>query len=388
MSKRDYYEVLGIKKDASEDDIKKAYRRLAMKYHPDRNRDDASATEKFKEVQEAYDVLKNQEKRARYDQFGYAGVDPSMGGGPGGGAHGPQGFNFDDLGDIFGDIFGGSMGGRKRRGPGGKRDRGQRGSDLLYHLDLSLEDAVHGKEVQIEVPSLSTCQTCNGSGAKANSAPITCPTCAGQGQVHIQQGFFTVSQTCPECGGHGEVIKDPCPTCYGRGRVQKNKKLSVKVPAGVDTGDRVRLVGEGEAGLHGGSAGNLYVEIGIKPHAIFKRDGNDLHCEVPISFACAALGGEIEVPTLQGHVRVKVPPESQTGKVFRLRSKGIQSVRTSHPGDLFCRINVETPVNLTKEQKELLTAFNASLEGGGEKHTPKSRSWLDGVKNFFEGLTS
>jgi molecular chaperone DnaJ len=383
MAKQDYYETLGIKKQATADEVKKAYRKLAMKHHPDRNPGDKSAEEKFKDIQEAYEVIKNPEKRARYDQFGHAGVDPSMGGGAGGFRGGPQGFDFNDLGDIFGDIFGEAMGGRKRRGGGGGRSQAQRGSDLLYNLELSLEDAVHGKEIQIEVPTAATCQTCEGSGAKKGSRPITCPTCAGQGQVHVQQGFFVVGQTCPECHGNGQVIKDPCTDCYGRGRVQKNKKLSIKIPAGVNNGDKIRLHGEGEAGQYGGPAGNLYVQAHIKKHAIFEREGDDLHCEVPVSFVCATLGGEIEVPTLQGRVKIKIPSESQTGKVFRLRGKGIKSVRGSQIGDLLCRISIETPVNLTKEQQDLLTQFNASLEKGGDKHSPKSKSWFKGVKDFF-----
>ncbi|MDF3055767.1 MAG: dnaJ, partial [Gammaproteobacteria bacterium] len=275
----------------------------------------------------------------------------------------------------------------RKRGEGGKT-RAQRGSDLLYNLELTLEDAVHGKELQIDVPTMVACQTCEGSGAKKGSAAITCPTCAGQGQVHMQQGFFMVAQTCPECHGSGQVIKHPCTDCYGRGRVQKNKKLSVKIPAGVNNGDKIRLHGEGEAGQNGGPAGNLYVQIHVKPHAIFEREADDLHCEVPVSFVCAALGGEVEVPTLQGRVKIKVPSESQTGKVFRLRGKGIKSVRSNHTGDLLCKITVETPVNLTKEQQDLLTKLNDSLEKGGERHSPKSKSWFKGVKEFFEGLRS
>jgi molecular chaperone DnaJ len=384
MSKQDYYQTLGVNKQATQAEIKKAYRKLAMKHHPDRNPGDKSAEEKFKEVQEAYDVIKDPEKRARYDQFGHAGVDPSMGGGHGRG--GAQGFDFNDLGDIFGDIFGDAFGGRGRRGGG--RSRAQRGSDLLYNLDLTLEDAVHGKEIKIEVPSLVECEGCNGSGAKKGTSPITCSTCAGQGQVHIQQGFFSVAQTCPECHGNGQVIKDPCVKCHGRGRVQKNKKLNVKIPAGVDDGDKIRLHGEGEAGEHGGPAGDLYVQANVKKHAIFTRDANNLHCQVPISFVTAALGGEIEVPTLQGRVKIKIPSESQTGKVFRLRGKGVKSIRSGKYGDLLCEIAIETPVNLTKEQKDLLLKLNTSLEKGGEKHSPKSRSWFKGVKNFFEGLAS
>jgi len=372
MSKRDYYEVLGVSKRAEEAEIKKAYRRVAMKFHPDRNPDDPRADEKFKEATEAYDVLMDREKRAAYDQFGHAGVDPSMGGGGGFG-----GGSFSDIfGDVFGDIFGG---GRGRGGP-------QRGSDLRYTLDISLEDAVRGTTVEIRVPSLATCETCDGSGAKRGSSPTTCGTCGGAGQVRMQQGFFQVQQTCPSCRGRGKTISDPCNTCRGQGRVEKTRTLSVKVPPGVDTGDRIRLSGEGEAGPEGGPPGDLFVQMSVKQHPIFERDGKHLYCEVPITFVDAALGGELEVPTLDGRVKLKIPPETQTGKLFRLRGKGVKPVRGGGVGDLLCRAVVETPVNLNKQQKELLRKFQESLGQGGKAQSPRQTSWFEGVKSFFEDM--
>lgn len=372
MAKRDYYEILEVSKNASEAEIKKAFRRLAMKYHPDRNPDDKESEAKFKEAKEACEVLLDNRKRSAYDQFGHAGVDPSMGG-----AHGfDVGDIFGDISDIFGDIFGG---GRKRP---------QRGSDLIYNLELSLEEAVHGKTVEIKVPTWVGCETCNGSGAKPGTGPTSCKSCEGIGQVRVQHGFFTVQQTCPNCHGRGSIIQNPCSSCRGQGRVQQNKTLSVKIPAGVDTGDRVRLSGEGEAGGQGAPSGDLYVQVHIKNHPIFIRDGSDLHCEVPIDFVVAALGGEFEVPTLDGKVMLKIPSETQSGKLFRLRGKGVKSARTSRTGDLFCKVVVETPVNLNHTQKELLQQFADSLKSGGEKHNPRSKSWFDGVKKFFEGMTS
>jgi molecular chaperone DnaJ len=377
MSKRDYYEVLGVSKSADDKEIKKAYRRVAMKYHPDRNPDDPDADEKFKEATEAYDVLMDDEKRAAYDRFGHAGVDPSMGGGAGGFGGG----SFSDIfGDVFGDIFGGG-GGRGRAGP-------QRGSDLRYTLDVSLEDAVKGTTVEIRVPSLASCETCDGSGARKGSSPVTCNTCGGVGQVRMQQGLFQVQQTCPSCRGQGRTISDPCNTCHGQGRVEKTRTLSVKVPPGVDTGDRIRLSGEGEAGPQGGPAGDLFVQISVKQHPIFERDGKHLYCEVPITFVDATLGGELEVPTLDGRVKLKIPPETQTGKLFRLRGKGVRPVRGGPVGDLLCRAVIETPVNLTKRQKELLEEFGETLGQDGHRQSPRQHSWFEGVKSFFDDMTS
>jgi molecular chaperone DnaJ len=376
MSKRDYYEILGVSKDADEKEIKKSYRREAMKYHPDRNPDDPDAESKFKEATEAYDVLMDGEKRAAYDRFGHAGVDPNMGGGAGGFGGG----NFSDIfGDVFGDIFGGGGGGRGRGGP-------QRGSDLRYTLDISLEDAVKGTTVEIRVPTLSACETCDGSGAKKGSKPTTCGTCGGAGQVRMQQGFFQVQQTCPTCRGRGQSISDPCGSCHGQGRVEKTKTLSVKVPPGVDTGDRIRLSGEGEAGPDGGPAGDLFVQMSVKQHPIFERDGKHLYCEVPITFVDAALGGELEVPTLDGRVKLKIPAETQTGKLFRLRGKGVKPVRGGSVGDLLCRATVETPVKLNKKQKELLREFQESLGEGGHSQSPRQTSWFEGVKSFFDDM--
>lgn len=377
MSKRDLYEVIGVAKDASQEDIKKAYRKLAMKYHPDRNPDDKAAEEKFKEVQAAYEILSDEDKRAAYDRYGHAAFEQG-GGGPGGFGAGAGGASFSDIfGDVFGDIFGGAGGGRGRGGP-------QRGADLRYTLEISLEDAVKGKKVQIKVPKLETCGTCEGSGAKKGSTPVTCTTCKGQGQVRIQQGFFTLQQTCPACRGAGKTIKDPCPDCRGQGRVQKSKTLSVTIPAGVDTGDRIRLAGEGEAGPMGGPSGDLYVQVSVAAHEFFSRDGNDLHCEVPISFVDAALGGELEVPTMDGRVKLKIPAETQTGKLFRVRGKGVPSVRGGGQGDLICEVVVETPVNLSGKQKELLRAFQDSLEG--RDNSPRREGWFDSVKKFFNDL--
>jgi molecular chaperone DnaJ len=378
MAKRDYYEVLGVNKNASEAEIKKAFRRLAMKYHPDRNTGDAAkeAEIKFKEAKEAYEVLTDAQKRATYDQFGHAGVDPSMGGGFGGGSA-----NFSDIfGDVFGDIFGGGRG-------GGGGSRVHRGADLRYNLQLSLEDAVAGTTVKIRVPTLVKCDACGGSGARKGSTPKTCDTCGGHGQVRMQQGFFSVQQTCPRCHGKGTVIEDPCPNCHGQGRVQEHKTLSVKVPPGVDSGDRIRLAGEGEAGEHGGPPGDLYVQVAVKPHDIFNREDNHLYCEVPISFAIAALGGELEVPTLDGKVILKVPPGTQTGRLFRMRGKGVKPVRGGPVGDLMCRVLVETPVKLTAEQEELIKRLDESMKRGGSKHSPHSTSWVDGVKKFFENMS-
>lgn len=382
MSKRDYYEILGVDRNVSDADLKKAYRRLAMKYHPDRNRDDEAAEEKFKEAKEAYEVLSDAQKRSAYDQFGHAGVDPSMGGGRGHGAGG-----FDDIfGDIFGDLFGGGGGGRARGGTRNRGPRAERGADLAYNLELSLEDAVNGRTLEIRVPTLASCKECSGSGAKPGTKPVTCNTCEGAGMVHMQQGFFTIQQTCPTCHGQGTMVGDPCNKCHGQGRVQESKTLSVKIPAGVDTGDRIRLAGEGEAGKHGAPSGDLYVQVRVQQHPIFERDDTNLHCTVPVNFITASLGGEVEVPTLTGRVNLKIPAETQTGRVFRVRGKGVKSVRGRGTGDLLCEVVVETPVNLSAEQKELLQQLDASLKSGGKRHNPRESSWFDGVKKFFEDM--
>jgi molecular chaperone DnaJ len=378
MAKRDYYEILGVSKSASADEIKKAYRRLAMKHHPDRNEEDSGASEKkFKEAKEAYEVLKNSEKKATYDQFGHDGLRAGAGGR--GGFSGAEGFS-DVFGDVFGDIFGGG-----RRGGGGPQVF--RGADLGYELKLDLEKAVAGDTVEIDVPTQIGCETCNGSGAKKGTSPETCSTCGGVGQVRMQQGFFSVQQTCPACKGAGTTISDPCDDCHGRGRKRKTRTLSVKVPAGVDDGDRIRLSGEGEAGRNGGPAGDLYVEIRVNKHKIFERDGANLACEIPISFATATLGGEVELPTLDGNVSLKVPSGTQSGKVFRLRGKGVITVRDPRQGDLFAQVAVETPINLTAEQREYLEKFDASLKADADKHNPRAGGWVDTVKRFFERIS-
>ncbi|RBP50852.1 molecular chaperone DnaJ [Arenicella xantha] len=380
MAKRDYYEVLGVSKSVDEAELKKAYRRLAMKHHPDRNPDDTEAEAKFKEAKEAYTVLSDGEKRAAYDQFGHAAFEGGMGGGGAGGFGGGAGGFGDIFGDMFGDIFGGGGGGRQRQ---------RRGADLRYNLELSLEDAVKGTEVNITVPRMSNCKTCSGSGAKPGSSPSQCGTCHGQGQVRIQQGFFSVQQTCPQCHGKGTVVSDPCGDCHGQGRIKENKKLSVKIPAGVDEGDQIRLSGEGESAGSGGVNGDLYVSVVLKKHAIFTREGVDLHCTVPISYATLALGGELEVPTLAGRAKLKVPAGTQSGKMFRLRGKGVKNVRNAgFVGDLYCEVVVETPVNLTKRQKELLQEFDATLHDGGSKHSPQENSWSDKIKSFFDDLVT
>ena len=377
MAKRDYYEVLGLAKNASEDEIKKAYRKLAMKYHPDRNPDNRQAEEKFKEVKEAYEMLSDADKRAAYDRYGHAGVDPNMAAGAGGaGAHG-----FGNFGEAFGDIFGDIFGGGRGRGAGGPQV--YRGADLRYNMEITLEQAAHGFETQIRVPSWDSCEVCHGSGAKPGTKPTTCPTCNGSGAVRMQQGFFSIQQTCPKCHGSGTVINDPCVNCDGVGKVKKTKTLEVKIPAGIDEGMRIRSSGNGEPGINGGPAGDLYVEIHIKPHNVFQRDGDDLHCEIPVSFATVTLGGEIEIPTLAGKASFNVPEGTQTGKTFRLRGKGIKGVRSSYPGDLYCHLVVETPVRLTEHQKKLLKEFDKATREGGERHNPASKSWFDKVKSYF-----
>lgn len=381
MSKKDYYDVLGVSRDADEATLKKSFRRLAMKYHPDRNPDDKGAEEKFKEAKEAYEVLSNPEKRQAYNQFGHAGVQQGAGHGGFSGGASPFGDIFED---IFGDIFGG---GARRHHAGGRRGPiPERGADLRYNLELTLEDAVFGKQVNINVPTYVGCEPCSGSGAKKGSTPVTCNTCQGAGQVRMQQGFFTVQQTCPACHGGGQMIKDPCTNCAGQGRVKETRTLSVKIPPGVDTGDRVRLHQKGEAGTHGGPAGDLYVQVNIREHELFNRDGEDLYCTVPISFVIAALGGEIEVPTLEGRVKLKVPPESQSGKIFRLRGKGVPRVKGGGSGDLLCEFHVETPVNLNAEQKEILKKFDDSMAKNDKIHSPNTTTWINKVKSFIERI--
>ncbi|BBL34825.1 chaperone protein DnaJ [Nitrosomonas stercoris] len=367
MSQRDYYEVLGVGRDADESELKKVYRKLAMKYHPDRNAGDAKAEEKFKEVKEAYEVLSDSSKRAAYDQFGHAGLNGGIGGA------GAQGFS-DAFSDIFSDLFG-------MRGGGG-RSNVHRGADLRYNLEITLEQAARGTETKIRIPRQETCDTCHGSGAKPGTSPKTCPTCNGHGQIRMQQGFFSIQQTCSHCQGSGKVVSDPCKDCRGTGRVKHQKTLSVRIPAGVDEGDSIRLTGEGEAGVNGGPAGDLYVVIHLASHPVFQRDGNHLHCEIPISFTAAALGGEIEVPTLDGHARIKIPAGTQTGKIFRLRNKGITGVRNKLTGDLLCHVAIETPVNLTARQKELLEEF-ASISQQDDSHHPRAKSWMEKAREFF-----
>ena len=379
MAKRDFYEVLGLAKGASEDEIKKAYRKLAMKYHPDRNQGDKAkeAEEQFKEVKEAYEMLSDAKKRAAYDQFGHAGVDPNMGGGRGGDGFG-GGFA-DAFGDIFGDIFGQGGGGRRGGGP-----QVYRGNDLSYAMEITLEEAAAGKDSQIRIPSWDECDTCHGSGAKPGTSAKTCSTCNGSGTVHMRQGFFSVQQTCPHCRGTGKIIPEPCTACHGQGKIKKTKTLEVKIPAGINEGMRIRSAGNGEPGTNGGPAGDLYIEIRIKQHEIFERDGDDLHCTVPVQLTSAALGGSIEVPTLGGKAEIALPEGTQHGNTFRLRGKGIKGLRSSYPGDLYCHIQVETPVKLTEHQRKLLKELDESFRKGGEKHSPNAKSWTDRVKNIFK----
>jgi molecular chaperone DnaJ len=378
MAKRDYYEVLGVDRNASEAELKKAYRRLAMKYHPDRNQgDDRNQSEdRFKEVKEAYEVLSEPRKRAAYDQFGHAGIEGQAG--PGGAGFGAGAAFRDIFDEMFGDIFG--------SGRPGARGRAQRGADLRYDLELTLEQAVFGTTSSIRVPVMEACGSCGGTGARKGSAPTTCGTCGGVGQVRLQQGFFSVQQTCPHCRGTGRIITDPCDECHATGRVRRSKTLSVNVPAGVDNGDRIRLAGEGEHGESGGPPGDLYVQVVVREHPIFTREDNHLYCEVPISFTTAALGGELEVPTLDGRVVLKISPETQTGSLFRLKGKGVRPVRGGPVGDLICRVYVETPVNLSRRQKELLEELDGTMHDGRDRHNPRASSWLDGVKKFFESM--
>jgi molecular chaperone DnaJ len=369
MAKRDYYEVLGVNRDADEEAVKKAYRKLAMKWHPDRNPDNPKAEEHFKEAKEAYEILADAQKRAAYDRYGHAGVDPAAGAAAGAGF----GSFAEAFGDIFSDIF----------GQGRTRSSVYRGADLRYNLEITLEQAAHGTEAKIRIPTAEECATCQGSGAKPGTKPQTCATCGGQGQVRMQQGFFSLQQTCPRCHGTGKIVSSPCQTCGGAGRVKQHKTLAVKIPAGVDEGDRIRLSGEGEAGMNGGPAGDLYVVIHLKAHPVFTRDHNDLHCEMPISFAAAALGGDIEIPTLDGYAKIKVPGGTQTGQMFRLRGKGIKGVRSSGHGDLICHVSVETPVNLTARQKELLQELETTIQKDSGRHNPRAKSWMEKVKEFF-----
>ena len=375
-TKRDFYEILGVPKNASDDEIKKSYRKMAMKYHPDRNQGDATAEVKFKEAKEAYEMLSDAEKRAAYDQFGHAGVDPNMRGGPSGAA-GFGGFG-ESFGDIFGDIFGQT---RRQQGAGGKQVF--RGSDLSYAMDVTLEEAAMGKESQIRIPSYEECTTCSGTGAKPGTSVKTCGTCQGQGVVQMRQGFFSVQQTCPHCRGSGKTITDPCTPCHGQGKVKKQKTLEIKIPAGIDDGMRIRSSGNGEPGTNGGPPGDLFIEIRLQKHEVFQRDGDDLHCAVPISFTTAALGGEIAVPTLSGEAAIDLPEGTQTGKQFRLRGKGIKGVRSSFPGDLYCHITVETPVKLSEHQRKILKELDESLKKGGDKHKPSEAGWADKLKNLF-----
>jgi len=374
MAKRDYYDVLGVAKNATEEELKKSYRKLAMKFHPDRNPGSKDAEDKFKEAKEAYEMLSDPRKREAYDRFGHAGVDPNAG--VGGGGFGGGGFA-DVFGDIFGDIFGGQAGGRQ-----GGRSNVYRGADLRYGMEITLEQAANGYTTEIRVPSWTSCENCHGSGAKPGTKPKTCSACNGQGAVRIQQGFFSIQQTCPTCHGTGKVIPDPCTHCEGLGRVKRNKTLEVKIPAGIDDGMRIRSAGNGEPGVNGGPSGDLYVEIHIKKHDVFEREGDDLHCEIPISLTTAALGGKVQVPTLSGRAEIELPEGTQSGKTFRLRAKGIKGLRSTYPGDLYARVIVETPVRLTDKQKQLLRELDVSLKD--PRHSPQTRSWMDRVKDFFQ----
>ncbi|WP_212522862.1 molecular chaperone DnaJ [Actibacterium sp. MT2.3-13A] len=383
MPKRDYYEVLGVERGASAEEIKKAYRRKAKELHPDRNSDKPDAEAQFKEVNEAYDALKDPEKKAAYDRYGHAAFEGGMGGGPRPGGGYGQGDFASAFSDVFDDLFGDFMGGRG--GGGGGRQRAARGSDLRYNLRIKLEEAYAGMQKTITVPASVSCDVCHGTGAESGAEPSACPTCSGMGKVRAQQGFFTVERTCPTCGGLGQIIKNPCKACGGAGRVEKERSLSVNIPAGVETGTRIRLAGEGEAGLRGGPSGDLYIFIEVKDHPIFERDGQNLYCRVPVSMPTAALGGEVEVPTIDGgRSRVKIPAGSQSGKQMRLRGKGMPSLRGALPGDMFIELAVETPVNLTARQKELLREFDKL----SEDNNPETSGFFDKVKGFWDGMKS
>ena len=379
MAKRDYYDVLGVPKNGTEDDIKKAYRKLAMKHHPDRNQGDGAkaSEERFKEAKEAYEMLSDPQKRAAYDQHGHAGVDPNTGMGRGG-AEGFGGFA-EAFGDIFGDIFNGGGG---RRGAGGQQV--YRGSDLSYAMEITLEEAAHGKDAQIRIPTWDSCETCKGSGAKPGTSAKTCSTCNGAGQVHMRQGFFSIQQTCPHCKGSGKIIPEPCTACNGAGKLKRQKTLEVKIPGGINEGMRIRSAGNGEPGTNGGPPGDLYIEIRIKEHEIFERDGDDLHCKIPVPLTTVALGGTIEVPTLGGKAEIELPEGTQHGKTFRLRGKGIKGLRASYPGDLYCHVAVETPIKLTEHQRKMFKELDESLRKGGDKHSPTAKSWTDKVKDLFK----
>ncbi len=382
MAKRDYYDVLGVPKNATEEDFKKAYRKLAMKHHPDRNQgpDAAKSEEKFKEAKEAYEMLSDGQKRAAYDQHGHAGVDPNLGGRGGPGGEGFGGFA-EAFGDIFGDIFGGQGGGGRRAGAG---QQVYRGSDLSYAMEITLEEAAFGKDTQIRVPTWATCETCKGSGAKPGTSPKTCSTCNGAGTVHMRQGFFSIQQTCPHCHGSGKIIPEPCVTCNGAGKIKKQKTLEVKIPAGISEGMRIRSAGNGEPGTNGGPAGDLYIEIRVKQHEIFERDGDDLHCTVPVGLTTVTLGGSITVPTLGNHAEIDLPEGTQHGKTFRLKGKGIKGLRSSYPGDLYCHVSVETPVKITEHQRKLLKELDESFKKSGERHSPNTKTWTDRVKDLFK----
>ncbi|MDP0561168.1 MAG: molecular chaperone DnaJ [Candidatus Endonucleobacter sp. (ex Gigantidas childressi)] len=375
MAKRDYYEVLGVQKGTSDKDIKKAYRRMAMKHHPDRNPGDQSAEDNFKEINEAFEVLSDDQKRRSYDQYGHEASGHGMGG--------ESGFSSDNFSSVFGDVFGDVFGG----GGGRSQNYAQRGADLRYQIKLTLEEAVKGASKKIRIPVQAKCKECNGSGAKKGTKPANCTTCEGVGQVRMQQGFFSVQQTCPACRGRGKVIKNPCKSCHGEGRIKEYKTLSVKVPGGVDSDDQIRLTGEGEAGVKGGPAGDLYVQINITSHPIFQRDGKNLYCEVPITFTEAVLGGELQAPTLDGRVKLKIPAETQTGKLFRLKGMGVKPIRGGAVGDLMCRVIVETPIKLTDHQKKLLQQLHQTFEAEGQEHqSPKKTSFFEGVKKFFDDM--
>ena len=380
MAKRDYYEVLGVPRSASDDDIKKAYRKLAMKHHPDRNQGAgaAAAEEKFKEAKEAYEILSDASRRAAYNQFGHAGVDQAAGMGRGG----PEGFGgfAEAFGDIFGDIFGGAGGGGRRGGG----EQVFRGNDLSFSMEISLEEAANGKEAQIRVPSWEGCEACKGTGAKPGTVPKTCTTCNGAGTVHMRQGFFSIQQTCPHCRGTGKIIPEPCVSCHGSGKVKRQKTLEVKIPAGIGEGMRIRSAGNGEPGTNGGPPGDLYIEIRIKAHELFERDGDDLHCTIPVSITIAALGGTIQVPTLEGRAEIELPEGTQHGKTFRLRGKGVKGIRASYPGDLYCHVAVETPVRLTEHQRKLLNELEDSFRRSGDRHSPNAKSWTDKVRDLFK----